>query len=139
MRESVTAAEAHRQYQETVSAFRRWIPDPTPVSYTHLDVYKRQAQGFGFTNCSRFSRNFVITFPPDVVFYSWIKDPKCFPPFSGWRSPLDPPSGPRSRTPGPAGSGLILGPVHLTFCALRFTATRPGHRSAPGGLSLIHI
>ncbi|MFR5590721.1 MAG: hypothetical protein ACLTKB_09725 [Lawsonibacter sp.] len=46
MRESVTAAEAHRQYQETISAFRRWIPDPT----LRL-AFSREADSF-FRRCA---------------------------------------------------------------------------------------
>lgn len=46
MRESVTAAEAHRQYQETISAFRRWIPDPTLRM-----AFSREADGY-FRRCA---------------------------------------------------------------------------------------
>ena len=41
------AADAHRQGNEQpkTSAAKRWVPWLCAVSYTHLDVYKRQAHG----------------------------------------------------------------------------------------------
>ena len=41
MKESVTTAAAHRQYQDSVSAFRRWIPDPTLRM-----AFSREADGY---------------------------------------------------------------------------------------------
>ena len=58
MRGTLTPAQAHKQYDEAVSAYRKWIPDPTlrmefgrqaddyfracalgvSVSYTHLTL-----------------------------------------------------------------------------------------------------
>src|SRR5699024_10461906 len=35
---TMTAAEAHKQYQEAVTAFRRWIPDPALRQAFHRDV-----------------------------------------------------------------------------------------------------
>ena len=44
MKESVTTAAAHRQYQDSVSAFHRWIPDPTlRMAFSReADVYFRR-------------------------------------------------------------------------------------------------
>ena len=67
MRESVTAAEAHRQYQETVSAFRRWIPDPTLRM-----AFSREADGF-FRLCALGvwqADNAVGITPRHVEFYN---------------------------------------------------------------------
>ena len=69
MRESVTAAEAHRQYQETVSAFRRWIPDPTLRM-----AFSREADGF-FRRCALGvwqADNAVGITPRHVEFYNAI-------------------------------------------------------------------
>ena len=69
MRESVTAAEAHRQYQETVSAFRRWIPDPTLRM-----AFSREADGF-FRLCALGvwqADNAVGITPRHVEFYNAI-------------------------------------------------------------------
>lgn len=69
MRESVTAAEAHRQYQETISAFRRWIPDPT----LRL-AFSREADGF-FRRCALGvwqADNAVGITPRHVEFYNAI-------------------------------------------------------------------
>ena len=41
MKESVTTAAAHRQYQDSVSAFHRWIPDPTLRM-----AFSREADGY---------------------------------------------------------------------------------------------
>ena len=46
MKESVTTAAAHRQYQDSVSAFRRWIPDPTLRM-----AFSREADGY-FRRCA---------------------------------------------------------------------------------------
>ena len=69
MRESVTAAEAHRQYQETISAFRRWIPDPT----LRL-AFSREADSF-FRRCALGvwqADNAVGITPQHVEFYNAI-------------------------------------------------------------------
>ena len=69
MRESVTAAEAHRQYQETISAFRRWIPDPTLRM-----AFSREADGF-FRLCALGvwqADNAVGITPRHVEFYNAI-------------------------------------------------------------------
>ena len=69
MRESVTTAEAHRQYQETVSAFRRWIPDPTLRM-----AFSREADGF-FRRCALGvwqADNAVGITPRHVEFYNAI-------------------------------------------------------------------
>ncbi len=69
MRESVTAAEAHRQYQETISAFRRWIPDPT----LRL-AFSREADSF-FRRCALGvwqADNAVGITPRHVEFYNAI-------------------------------------------------------------------
>ena len=69
MKESVTAAEAHRQYQETVSAFRRWIPDPTLRM-----AFSREADGF-FRRCALGvwqADNAVGITPRHVEFYNAI-------------------------------------------------------------------
>ena len=69
MRESVTAAEAHRQYQETISAFRRWIPDPT----LRL-AFSREADSF-FRRCALGvwqADNAVGIIPRHVEFYNAI-------------------------------------------------------------------
>ena len=46
MKESVTTAAAHRQYQDSVSAFHRWIPDPTLRM-----AFSREADGY-FRRCA---------------------------------------------------------------------------------------
>ena len=69
MRESVTAAEAHRQYQETISAFRRWIPDPTLRM-----AFSREADGY-FRRCALVvwqADNAVGITPRHVEFYNAI-------------------------------------------------------------------
>ena len=69
MRESVTAAEAHRQYQETISAFRRWIPDPTLRM-----AFSREADGY-FRRCALGvwqADNAVGITPRHVEFYNAI-------------------------------------------------------------------
>lgn len=69
MRESVTAAEAHRQYQETISAFRRWIPDPTLRM-----AFSREADGY-FRRCALGvwqADNAVGITPRYVEFYNAI-------------------------------------------------------------------
>ena len=69
MRESVTAAEAHRQYQETISAFRRWIPDPTLRM-----AFNREADGY-FRRCALGvwqADNAVGITPRHVEFYNAI-------------------------------------------------------------------
>ena len=69
MRESVTAAEAHRQYQETISAFRRWIPDPN----LRL-AFSREADSF-FRRCALGvwqADNAVGITPRHVEFYNAI-------------------------------------------------------------------
>ena len=69
MRESVTAAEAHRQYQETISAFRRWIPDPTLRR-----AFSREADGY-FRRCALGvwqADNAVGITPRHVEFYNAI-------------------------------------------------------------------
>ena len=69
MRDSVTAAEAHRQYQETISAFRRWIPDPTLRM-----AFSREADGY-FRRCALGvwqADNAVGITPRHVEFYNAI-------------------------------------------------------------------
>ncbi len=69
MRESVTAAEAHRQYQETISGFRRWIPDPTLRM-----AFSREADGY-FRRCALGvwqADNAVGITPRHVEFYNAI-------------------------------------------------------------------
>ena len=43
---TMTAAEAHKQYNEAVTAFRRWIPDPTL-----RQTFNREADGY-FQHCA---------------------------------------------------------------------------------------
>ena len=69
MRERVTAAEAPRQYQETISAFRRWIPDPTLRM-----AFSREADGY-FRRCALGvwqADNAVGITPRHVEFYNAI-------------------------------------------------------------------
>lgn len=69
MKESVTAAAAHRQYQESVSAFRRWIPDPTLRM-----AFSREADGY-FRRCALGvwqADNAISITPRHVEFYNAI-------------------------------------------------------------------
>ena len=69
MKESVTTAAAHRQYQDSVSAFRRWIPDPTLRM-----AFSREADGF-FRLCALGvwqADNAVGITPRHVEFYNAI-------------------------------------------------------------------
>ena len=69
MKESVTAAVAHRQYQESVSAFRRWIPDPTLRM-----AFSREADGY-FRRCALGvwqADNAISITPGPVAFYNAI-------------------------------------------------------------------
>lgn len=69
MKESVTAAAAHHQYQESVSAFRRWIPDPTLRM-----AFSREADGY-FRRCALGvwqADNAVSITPRHVEFYNAI-------------------------------------------------------------------
>ena len=69
MKESVTAAVAHRQYQESVSAFRRWIPDPTLRM-----AFSREADGY-FRRCALGvwqADNAISITPRHVEFYNAI-------------------------------------------------------------------
>ena len=69
MKESVTAAAAHRQYQEVVGAFRRWIPDPTLRM-----AFSREADGY-FRRCALGvwqADNAVGITPRHVEFYNAI-------------------------------------------------------------------
>ena len=69
MKESVTAAVAYRQYQESVSAFRRWIPDPTLRM-----AFSREADGY-FRRCALGvwqADNAISITPRHVEFYNAI-------------------------------------------------------------------
>ena len=69
MKESVTTAAAHRQYQDSVSAFRRWIPDPTLRM-----AFSREADGY-FRRCALGvwqADNAVGITPRHVEFYNAI-------------------------------------------------------------------
>ena len=69
MKESVTTAAAHRQYQESVSAFHRWIPDPTLRM-----AFSREADGY-FRRCALGvwqADNAVGITPRHVEFYNAI-------------------------------------------------------------------
>ena len=45
--ESITVrAEEIRRYDTDITVVRVTVKDPSPVSYTHLDVYKRQTSGW---------------------------------------------------------------------------------------------
>lgn len=69
MKESVTTAAAHRQYQDSVSAFRRWIPDPTLRM-----AFSRAADGY-FRRCALGvwqADNAVGITPRHVEFYNAI-------------------------------------------------------------------
>ena len=69
MKESVTTAAAHRQYQDSVSAFRRWIPDPTLRR-----AFSREADGY-FRRCALGvwqADNAVGITPRHVEFYNAI-------------------------------------------------------------------
>ena len=69
MKESVTTAAAHRQYQDSVSAFRRWIPDPTLRM-----AFSREADGY-FRRCALGvwqADNAVGITPRHVEFYNDI-------------------------------------------------------------------
>ena len=69
MKESVTTAAAHRQYQDSVSAFRRWIPDPTLRM-----AFSREADGY-FRRCALGvwqADNAVGITPRHVKFYNAI-------------------------------------------------------------------
>ena len=69
MKESVTTAAAHRQYQDSVSAFRRWIPDPTLRM-----PFSREADGY-FRRCALGvwqADNAVGITPRHVEFYNAI-------------------------------------------------------------------
>ena len=69
MKESVTTAAAHRQYQDSVSAFRRWIPDP-PLRM----AFSREADGY-FRRCALGvwqADNAVGITPRHVEFYNAI-------------------------------------------------------------------
>lgn len=43
---TMTAAQVHKQYSEAVTAFRRWIPDPTL-----RQAFNREADSF-FQHCA---------------------------------------------------------------------------------------
>ena len=69
MKESVTTAAAQRQYQDSVSAFRRWIPDPTLRM-----AFSREADGY-FRRCALGvwqADNAVGITPRHVEFYNAI-------------------------------------------------------------------
>lgn len=69
MKESVTTAAAHRQYQDSVSAFHRWIPDPTLRK-----AFSREADGY-FRRCALGvwqADNAVGITPRHVEFYNAI-------------------------------------------------------------------
>ena len=69
MKESVTTAAAHRQYQDSVSAFHRWIPDPTLRM-----AFSREADGY-FRRCALGvwqADNAVGITPRHVEFYNAI-------------------------------------------------------------------
>ena len=69
MKESVTTAAAHRQYQDSVSAFHRWIPDPTLRM-----AFRREADGY-FRRCALGvwqADNAVGITPRHVEFYNAI-------------------------------------------------------------------
>lgn len=69
MKESVTTAAAHRQYQDSVSAFRRWTPDPTLRM-----AFSREADGY-FRRCALGvwqADNAVGITPRHVEFYNAI-------------------------------------------------------------------
>ena len=69
MKESVTTAAAHRQYQDSVSAFLRWIPDPTLRM-----AFSREADGY-FRRCALGvwqADNAVGITPRHVEFYNAI-------------------------------------------------------------------
>ena len=69
MKESVTTAAAHRQYQDSVSAFRRWIPDPTLRM-----AFSREADGY-FRRCALGvwqADNAISITPRHVEFYNAI-------------------------------------------------------------------
>ena len=69
MKESVTTAAAHRQYQASVSAFHRWIPDPTLRM-----AFSREADGY-FRRCALGvwqADNAVGITPRHVEFYNAI-------------------------------------------------------------------
>ena len=69
MKESVTTAAAHRQYQDSVSAFRRWIPDPTLRM-----AFSREADGY-FRRCALgvWQADNAVGIPPrHVEFYNAI-------------------------------------------------------------------
>ena len=69
MKESVTTATAHRQYQDSVSAFHRWIPDPTLRM-----AFSREADGY-FRRCALGvwqADNAVGITPRHVEFYNAI-------------------------------------------------------------------
>ena len=69
MKESVTTAAAHRQYQDSVSAFHRWIPDP-PLRM----AFSREADGY-FRRCALGvwqADNAVGITPRHVEFYNAI-------------------------------------------------------------------
>ena len=69
MKESVTTAAAHRQYQDSMSAFHRWIPDPTLRM-----AFSREADGY-FRRCALGvwqADNAVGITPRHVEFYNAI-------------------------------------------------------------------
>lgn len=69
MKESVTTAAAHQQYQDSVSAFHRWIPDPTLRM-----AFSREADGY-FRRCALGvwqADNAVGITPRHVEFYNAI-------------------------------------------------------------------
>ena len=69
MKESVTTAAAHRQYQDSGSAFHRWIPDPTLRM-----AFSREADGY-FRRCALGvwqADNAVGITPRHVEFYNAI-------------------------------------------------------------------
>ena len=69
MKESVTTAAAHRQYQDSVSAIHRWIPDPTLRM-----AFSREADGY-FRRCALGvwqADNAVGITPRHVEFYNAI-------------------------------------------------------------------
>ena len=69
MKESVTTAAAHRQYQDSLSAFHRWIPDPTLRM-----AFSREADGY-FRRCALGvwqADNAVGITPRHVEFYNAI-------------------------------------------------------------------
>ncbi len=69
MKECVTAAVAHQQYQEAINAFRRWIPDPTLRM-----AFSREADGY-FRRCALGvwqADNALGITPQHVEFYNAI-------------------------------------------------------------------